>query len=139
MNQDSFENLYSQFVYAARQAQQNAQNARSSAAQDYLNQLNGWKANGTQLGGNPRFGGFRGFTKDGRAPNWGSVEEMLADLNKLPKTPKAKPIDKATRIQEIETELDIIRGRVPTPKGYKVDASKVKSLMIELRELKHGG
>lgn len=73
------------------------------------------------------------------APKWGSIDEMMRDLKNLPKhQPKpAPPVkDKASRIQEIEDELDIIRGVKPTPKGYKVDPSKVKSLMTELKQLK---
>lgn len=71
-----------------------------------------------------------------KAPNWGSVDEMMRDLAKLPKTPAKPKIDKPTRITQIEKELDIIRGRVPTPAGYKVDAGKVKGLMTELRQLR---
>lgn len=40
------------------------------------------------------------------------------------------------RVREIEKELDIIRGRVPTPIGYKIDKSKVKTLMAELQNLR---
>lgn len=39
------------------------------------------------------------------------------------------------RLKEINDELDIIRGRVPTPKGYKVDLGRTKALMAELKKL----
>lgn len=41
----------------------------------------------------------------------------------------------AKRIREINEELDIMRGIVPTPKGYTVDLGRAKILMKELREL----
>lgn len=45
------------------------------------------------------------------------------------------PPDPKTRIAEIDKELDIIRGRVPTPKGYKINPRKAKALMTERAEL----
>lgn len=39
------------------------------------------------------------------------------------------------RIQDINDELDVIRGRVPTPKGYKVDLDRARNLMAELKQL----
>lgn len=47
----------------------------------------------------------------------------------------AQPIDKTTRIQQINAELDIIRGRVPTPPSYKINAGRIKQLMTELKQL----
>lgn len=44
--------------------------------------------------------------------------------------------DPATRIVEIDRELDIIRGVIPTPKGYSTDVHKVKTLLAERAELK---
>lgn len=41
----------------------------------------------------------------------------------------------AKRIREINKELDIIRGVVPTPKGYKIDLQRAKDLMSELKKL----
>jgi hypothetical protein len=40
------------------------------------------------------------------------------------------------RYTEIEKELDILRGRIPTPPGYIIDKSKAKSLMAELKKIK---
>lgn len=40
-----------------------------------------------------------------------------------------------TRIAAIEHELDIIRGRIPTPKGYVVNPLRIKELMTELKQL----
>lgn len=37
----------------------------------------------------------------------------------------------------INRELDIIRGRIPTPKGYKVDPERIKYLMTKLRLTKN--
>lgn len=75
--------------------------------------------------------------KIGQAPAFGSLSEINAALDKLKASkPKPKIVDKAARIQEIETELDIIRGRVPTPKGYTIDPDKVKTLVKELKELR---
>lgn len=48
--------------------------------------------------------------------------------------PAPAPTIPATKA-EIEAELDIIRGRVPTPKGYKVDKGRTKLLMTRLKEL----
>ncbi len=41
----------------------------------------------------------------------------------------------AKRIAEINKELDIIRGVVPTPKGYTINLSRAKELMAELKRL----
>jgi len=43
--------------------------------------------------------------------------------------------DVIDRISEINAELDILRGRVPTPKGYNIDINRAKELMTELKEL----
>ena len=43
--------------------------------------------------------------------------------------------DLVDRINKINAELDILRGRVPTPKGYKIDINRAKELMAELKEL----
>jgi hypothetical protein len=39
------------------------------------------------------------------------------------------------RISEINEELDIIKGRVPTPKGYTINKTRAKLLMAELQRL----
>lgn len=62
-----------------------------------------------------------------------NLEHMNRDLSKLNRKPK---VSKEERIRQIEHELDIIRGIQPTPKGYIINPSKVKSLMAELRDLK---
>lgn len=134
MDQNSFEDLYSQFVQAAKQAQQQ----RATRLEDLLGSLGGWEANGQRLGGLGNQLGGQGFFNQA-PPKWSNLAEMNAYIKAHPPKAKPKPIDKATRIRQIEEELDIIRGRVPTPKGYKVDATKVKDLMIELRKLKSDG
>ena len=45
---------------------------------------------------------------------------------------------KVKRIKEINDELDILRGRVATPRGYIVNPERVKSLISELKELLKG-
>lgn len=57
--------------------------------------------------------------------------QRLLKTKPLPQLP-ANPV---TRIAEIDAELDIIRGRVSTPKGYKIDPRKAKALMNERTEL----
>lgn len=96
---------------------------------------------------------FQGFTADGQhigsqygklggqgtAPRWNNIAEMNAALGAQQQARQAykpKPIDKPTRIKQIEQELDIIRGIVPTPKGYKIDKSNIRALVKELAELK---
>lgn len=72
-------------------------------------------------------------------PKWNTIQEMMAYMKAHPPTGKTKPAvpkkDPEYRRREIEYELDIIRGRVPTPPGYQVDTSKVKDLMAELKQL----
>lgn len=41
----------------------------------------------------------------------------------------------ADRVKKINDELDILRGVVPTPKGYNYDVKRVRPLMRELNEL----
>lgn len=69
-------------------------------------------------------------------PKWKSVDDMMAALKtqKVAQAPP-KPMDPVARRKEIETELDIIRGRVPTPKGYTINPLRVKKLMQELKQL----
>lgn len=55
-----------------------------------------------------------------------SAKTYLLDTDNKPST---------KRIREINNELDIIRGIVPTPKGYKVDLKRAKELMVELKRL----
>jgi hypothetical protein len=43
--------------------------------------------------------------------------------------------EKVERIKEINNELDILRGRIATPKGYTINIARAKELMIELQEL----
>lgn len=43
--------------------------------------------------------------------------------------------DNQKRMIEINSELDILRGVVPTPKGYHVDINRAKELMTELKKL----
>jgi hypothetical protein len=66
-----------------------------------------------------------------------STDTLLQRLMETKKLPQL-PVDPKTRIAEIDKELDIIRGRIPTPKGYKIDARKAKALMAERAELENG-
>jgi len=62
---------------------------------------------------------------------WGSLEEMMRDLKDLPKTPSPKKLT----IEEIDEELDIIRGVKPTPSGYTIKPERMKDLMKQRKEL----
>jgi hypothetical protein len=99
-----------------------AQNSSAySAYQQQLHQLNNQyyaqqNAFQNQLG---TLGGLRGIRGAGLAY----------------KPPKPLPPDPKVRIAEIDKELDIIRGIIPTPKGYKIDPRKAKALMVERAEL----
>lgn len=97
-----------------------------------------WKVNGNPLH-DANFGqGIGGQTIGGRPaqgkkPPWSNAAEMNEALAK--QRIKNKPKDPALRIKEINRELDIIRGRVATPKGYNVDPLRAKRLMAELKQL----
>ena len=62
---------------------------------------------------------------------WGSIEEMMADIKKLPKKEPPSPLT----LEQIYEELDIIRGRKPTPPGYSVRPERMKELMQRRKEL----
>lgn len=63
-------------------------------------------------------------------------DNLRRAMNALPKNKPAAPVvNKETRIKQINTELDIIRGRVPTPPNYRIDPLRVKALMKELNQL----
>jgi hypothetical protein len=53
-----------------------------------------------------------------------------------PSKPKRR-YTREDRIKWIERQLDICKGRVPTPKGYNIDKTKIKALIIELRDLQN--
>lgn len=73
------------------------------------------------------------------------LSDTMDDLNRLlnEKMPDAfnnrithvEPIDPAVRLKQIDHELDIIKGRVSTPKGYKTSPGIVKSLIAERKVL----
>jgi hypothetical protein len=73
------------------------------------------------------------------APKFTSLDELNAALERqrqrTKKAAEAK-VDRVERMRDIETELDIIRGVVPTPAGYTADRSKVRSLVRELEQLR---
>lgn len=97
------------------------------------NAFQGFDANPQQGIGGQTLGG------QGTRPKWSSIEEMNAALTAQRKAQEAarpKPVDKAARLQEIEHELDIIRGVVPTPRGYTIDKAKIRGLIKELEGLK---
>jgi|SRR5882724_1067017 len=68
-------------------------------------------------------------------PHWKNLDEMIAALETQKVAQTSKPVDPIKRRAEINTELDIIRGRIPTPKDYKIDPLRVKKLMQELKQL----
>lgn len=61
--------------------------------------------------------------------------DKYADRLTINKAAMRAPVDVRERIVAINEELDIIRGRVPTPKGYKVNVRHAKALMDELNKL----
>ena len=74
------------------------------------------------------------------APEFKTLDELNAALDRqrreqVKKQVKTK-VDPQQRIRDIESELDIIRGTVPTPTGYTVDRSRVKSLVKEPEQLR---
>lgn len=71
---------------------------------------------------NPNFGAKK---------KWGSIDEMMTDLNKLPKTPPSEPLT----LGQIDDELDIIRGVKSTPPGYQIKPERMKELMRERKKL----
>lgn len=81
------------------------------------------------------FGQGLGGQTTSAPPKWNNIEEMNRYIKAHPPKARPKPKSPEVRRAEIERELDIIRGRIPTPKGFKVDAGKVKRLMTELRQL----
>lgn len=63
--------------------------------------------------------------------SWGSIDEMMRDLSKLPKTAPPKKLT----LEEIDAELDIIRGIKPTPEGYVIKPERMRELMKQRNEL----
>ena len=94
---------------------------------EYLDSLgSGWRASV-----NP----FDPYTFDPMRDIREHIVENVTASNVLMDRLTAPPPDKATRLRQINTELDIIRGRVPTPPGYKIDPRRIKQLMAELKQL----
>lgn len=62
----------------------------------------------------------------------GIIKESDTLLKQIIDQPSLDPV---ARKAEIEHELDIIRGRIPTPYGYKIYPLRIKKLMIELKQL----
>lgn len=120
-----------EFINAARKLQEKYRNVQGQDAkthQQYLNLLN------NMLGGRPG-AAYNPKASQAAGKRWPSVEAMMADLAKQRAAAAPRPVDRAARKAEIEAELDIIRGRVPTPKGYTVDPLRAKKLMQELKQL----
>lgn len=118
-----------EFAAAVRNLQEKYRTAQGQEAEthrQYINLLN------NMLGGRPGPGYQQAKAATKR---WPSIDAMMADLAKQKAAAKPKPVDPVARRAEIEAELDIIRGRVPTPKGYKVDPLRAKKLMQELNQL----
>lgn len=111
-----------------REKQRELHGQQAKTHQEYLNLLN------NMLGGRPG-ATYNPKASQAAGKRWPSVEAMMADLAKQKAAAAPKPVDRAARKAEIEAELDIIRGRVPTPKGYTVDPLRAKKLMQELKQL----
>lgn len=64
-----------------------------------------------------------------------TYRKLGLDPNLVTRAQTPATTDPATRRAEIEAELEILRGRVPTPKGYVADPGRIKKLMQELGQL----
>ena len=77
---------------------------------------------------------------DSTTSKFRTLDELNAALDEQrreqAKKAAATKVDPKQRMKEIEDELDIIRGVVPTPAGYTVDRRNVRRLVRELQELK---
>jgi hypothetical protein len=76
------------------------------------------------------------FTNSGTGANPYSTHTFYFHIGVLEPPPQPPAIPES--IEEIERELDIIRGAVPTPEGYVVNKAKAKVLMRRLAELRRG-
>lgn len=65
----------------------------------------------------------------------GIIKESDTLLKQIIQIIDQPSLDPVARKAEIEHELDIIRGRISTPYGYKIDPLRIKKLMIELKQL----
>lgn len=65
---------------------------------------------------------------------------MMAQQRALTDFGKVMSVNaRQARIQEIDKELDILRGRVPTPPGYRINMARAKKLMKERSKLTQEG
>lgn len=123
----NFQSLYNQYANALTNEERHKldqlRNILGSAGTNYSQGI------GSQKIGAP--------PKAGRAPfaSLGELNAALGAKRKAEEAAKPKPVDRPKRIKEIEAELDIIRGVVPTPKGYTIDKTRIRSLLAELKEL----
>lgn len=109
--------------------------------------------------GGALFGTKRYIIKDTRGVNHVMPDKCYKDFNAVPtwifgiwldtdilpydKTYTKRPLRHYATVKDevdaINQELDIYRGVVPTPKGYRADPARVKQLMQRLAELTKRG
>lgn len=66
-------------------------------------------------------------------------EAYVIELTRVP-YPTAQPmVTPSEQLRAIESELEIIRGRVPTPRGYVCTPSRIKDLLRQWQTLIDGG
>lgn len=68
-----------------------------------------------------------------------AFDRLQEEVNRMQgsRTAQREPIATSPieRREQINRELDIIRGVVPTPPGYVIDTRRIKALMTELNKL----
>lgn len=104
--------------------------------EELRNLFNGWEADGRPVAnGQPLTRPQTQSTYKTHPPKWSNLAEMNAYIKAHPPAAKPRTRSPETRRAEIEHELDIIRGRIPTPKGYSIDPGRIKELVQELKQL----
>lgn len=126
------------------------ESARMKAAEDFLNQFQGANLSAEelleQLYGDPRQRAANDQQASNRTKqnqNWfnpfesvfGQYQYTFSGGAAQTRRPAQPIVNPDVRRREIEHELEIIKGIIPTPKGYTITTSKAKALVVELREL----
>jgi hypothetical protein len=120
----TLEDLFAQYNQQLNQAQ-------AERLQAFRDILNGTQGFGTNVNENKNRNNAKKFA------SLADMNAALAAQRAAAAKPRPAPpvINKDARLKQVEHELDIIRGVVPTPRGYKIDKSHVKELLSERNEL----
>jgi hypothetical protein len=142
-NQEDFLNAFRKKKAEARKAQAKAAfHEFYKNLEDQYSTFNDWNGDNLsaeqirqQVYGFESRTGFR--VKTDARPDQQSVDSFFDTFRTVAAAAPIKktPVTKETRIKQINEELDIIRGRVPTPKNYTVNPLRAKALMAELKQL----